>query len=191
MKVLGICGSARRNGNAAILIREVFGELERAGMETELVELAGKVIAPCRACFSCSQTGSCVFRDDAFAEVFKKMVAADGIILGSPVYSANVSSSMQAFLERAAVVADMNPGLLQYKAGASVASARRGGAMTALDAMNHFFLNHEMFVVGSSYWNMSYGRLPGDVMQDQEGMETMRGLGRNMAFLLKKLHACS
>ena len=126
-----------------------------------------------------------------YPEVFKKMVAADGIILGSPVYSANVSSSMQAFLERAAVVADMNPGLLQYKAGASVASARRGGAMTALDAMNHFFLNHEMFVVGSSYWNMSYGRLPGDVMQDQEGMETMRGLGRNMAFLLKKLHACS
>ena len=191
MKVLGICGSARRNGNAAILIREVFGELERAGMETELVELAGKVIAPCRACFGCSQTGACVFRDDAFAEVFKKMVAADSIILGSPVYSANVSSAMQAFLERAAVVADMNPGLLQYKAGASVASARRGGAMTALDAMNHFFLNHEMFVVGSSYWNMAYGRLPGDVMQDQEGMETMRVLGRNMAFLLKKLHACS
>lgn len=114
------------------------------------------------------------------------MVGADGIILGSPVYSANISANMQAFLERAAVVCDMSPSLLKHKAGACVAAARRGGALNAIDSMNHFFLNHEMFVVGSTYWNMAYGQMPGDVLNDKEALANMDNLAENMIWILKK-----
>lgn len=117
------------------------------------------------------------------------MIQADGILLGSPVYTANISANMQAFLERASVVADMNRGenLLRHKAGAAVTAARRGGALNALDAMNHFFMLQDMFIVGSFYWPMAYGRMPGEVKEDQEGIETMKNLGQNMAYLLKAL----
>lgn len=188
MKVLAINGSARKDGNTAILINEVFTELQNAGIETELVQFAGRVIEPCRACFACGEKGSCVFTKDGFVETFDKMKQADGIILGSPTYSADVSANMKAFLERAAVVVDMRPGTLKHKVGASVAAARRAGALTAIDSMDHFFLNHEMFVVGSIYWNMAYGTQPGDVRRDKEGMANMKNLGQNMAFLLHKLN---
>ena len=117
------------------------------------------------------------------------MKEADGIILGSPVYTANVSANMQAFLERASVVTDMNreAGLFRHKVGAAVTAARRGGAVNALDAMNHFFLLQEMFVVGSCYWPLAYGQMSGDVQNDKEGMNTMSVLGKNMACLLKTL----
>lgn len=187
MKVLGINSSARKDGNTAILIENVFQELNKEGIETELIQLAGQVIEPCKACWACGDQGNCVHRKDIFHEIFEKMVNADGILLGSPVYMANVSTNMQALLERAAVVCDMNPGLMTHKVGAAVAAVRRGGALQAIDAMNHFFLNHEMFVAGSTYWNMVYGRLPGDVLQDQEGLDNMKNLGRNMAFLMKAL----
>lgn len=187
MKVVGINGSARKDGNTAILLGEVFKELNHAGIETELVQLSGEAIAPCKACFACGGKGNCVHHKDAFCSIFQKMVEADGIILGSPVYSANISASMQALLERAAVVADMNPGLLKHKVGAAVVAARRGGALPAFDAMNHFFLNHEMFVVGSTYWNMAYGQMPGDVRKDEEGLANMKNLGENMVFLLKSV----
>lgn len=191
MKVLGINGSARKDGNTAILLNTVFEELQAAGIETELVEFAGKAIQPCKACWACGGKRSCVHREDLFEEVFQKMVAADGIILGSPVYAANISANMQAFLERAAVVSDMNKGLLTHKVGAAVAAARRGGALNTIDAMNHFFLLRDMFIVGSSYWAMAYGRLPGEVSEDKEGLETMRSLGRNMAYLLTTLQGGS
>lgn len=187
MKVLAINSSARKDGNTAILIKTVFEELNKAGIETEMVQLAGHVIEPCKACWACGGKGNCIHKKDAFAEIYTKMKEADGIILGSPVYSANVSANMQALLERAAVVSDMNPGLLTHKVGAAVAAARRGGALQAVDAMNHFFLNHEMHVVGSVYWNMGYGQMPGDVLKDEEGLNNMRNLGQNMAFLLKAL----
>lgn len=187
MKAIGISGSARKGGNTAILIGKVFEELDAAGIETELIEFAGQTVAPCKACWACNGQKNCVYGKDAFNEVFEKMIAADGIILGSPVYSANVSAGMQAFLERAAVVCDMNSGLLAHKAGACVAAARRGGALQAIDTMNHFFLNHEVFVVGSTYWNIAYGQLPGDVLKDEEGLDTMKNLGQNMAFLIRAL----
>ena len=186
MKVIGINGSARRDGNTAILLRSVLAVLNDEGIETELIQLAGTEIAPCQACWACGGGRGCVQRD-GFAEVFEKMRLADGILLGSPVYLANVSSRMQAFLERAAVVCSMNPGMMRHKAGAAVAAVRRGGALNAVDAMNHFFLTNEMFVVGSTYWNMAYGRLPGEVEGDGEGMANMENLGRNMAALLKAL----
>lgn len=186
MKVLAINGSARKDGNTAILINTIFKELNKAGIETEMIQFSGNVIEPCKACWACGGQKNCVHRKDMFREVFDKMKNADGIILGSPVYSANISANMQAFLERAAVVCDMNPGLLKHKVGAPVAAARRGGALNAIDSMNHFFLNHEMFVVGSTYWNMAYGQMPGDVLNDKEALANMVNLAENMIWLLRK-----
>lgn len=190
MKVLGINGSARKDGNTAIIMNKVFEELNKQGIETELVQLAGQVIEPCKACFACGEQKNCVHRKDIFRETFDKMMEADGILLGSPVYSANISAGMQAFLERAAVVCDMNRGSLnnKYKVGASVVALRRGGALSVVDAMNHFFMNQEMIIVGSTYWNMVYGQMPGDVLKDEEGLQNMQNLGKNMAYVLHKLN---
>lgn len=186
MKVLAINGSARKNGNTHILISHIFEKLNSAGIETEAVQFSGDTIQPCKACFACGGKGNCVHQKDRFTEVFEKMKGADGIILASPVYSANISANMQAFLERAAVVCDMNGSLMKHKVGVSVAAARRGGALNAIDAMNHFFLNHEMFVVGSTYWNMAYGQMPGDVLKDEEALSNMDNLAENMIWLLQK-----
>ena len=190
MKVLAVNGSARKDGNTAVLIHRVLEELQKEGIETELIQLAGQSIEPCRACWACGGQKNCVHKKDSFRDIFEKMQEAGGILLGSPVYSANISAKMQALLERAAVVCDMNPGLLTHKAGPAVTAARRGGALHAADAMNHFFLNHEMIVPGSSYWNMAYGQLPGDVEKDMEGLSNMANLGKNMAYLLKRLNGC-
>ncbi|MDE7024298.1 MAG: flavodoxin family protein [Paramuribaculum sp.] len=185
MKVIGINGSSRKDGNTAIIINAVFEELNKAGVDTELIQLADMDIQPCRACFACKGKGNCVFKGDGFCQVFSRMVEADGIILGSPVYSADVSSKMKALLDRGGVVVAANPGLLKHKIGASVAAVRRAGGMTAVDTMNHFMLNKEMIVVGSTYWNMVYGKDIGDVLKDDEGMANMRNLGQNMAWILK------
>jgi len=167
----------------------VFEELQAAGIETELVQFSNQILEPCKACWDCGGQKNCVHRKDIFRNIFEKMIRADGILLGSPVYSANISANMQAFLERSAVVTDMNrdAGFFRHKVGASVVAVRRGGALHAVDAMNHFFLNHEMYVVGSVYWNMAYGQMPGDVLKDEEGITNMKNLGQNMAFLLKAL----
>lgn len=187
MKVFAINSSARKDGNTAILINRVFAELNKEGIETEMVQLAGQIIEPCKACWACGGQKNCVHRKDNFRSIFEKMKEADGILLGSPVYSANISANMQAVLERAAVVCDMNAGLLSRKIGAAVTAARRGGALNAVDAMNHFFLNHEMIVIGSTYWNMAYGQLPSDAEKDAEGLANMENLGMNMAWALKAL----
>ena len=171
MKVIGINGSARKDGNTSLLIKAVFAELEAEGIETDLVQLHGKALEPCKACFGCGGKRQCVVKTDFFNECFAKMVEADGIVLGSPVYSADVT----------------DPGMLRHKVGASVAAVRRGGGLAAVDTMNHFLLNKEVIVVGSTYWNMAYGRDAGDVLNDAEGMANMRNLGQNMAFVLKKI----
>lgn len=186
MKVLAINGSARKSGNTDILISRIFEKLNAVGIETEMVQFAGKLIEPCKACFACGGKGNCVHKKDQFTEAFEKVKQADGILLGSPVYSANISANMQAFLERAAVVCDMNPELLKHKVGAAIVSARRGGALNAIDTMNHFFLNHEMFVVGSTYWDMAYGQMPGDVLNDTEALANMDNLAENMIWFLQK-----
>lgn len=187
MKVLAINASARQDGNTALLIDEMCKELNSQGIETERVAFSGQIIEPCKACWACGGVKNCVHKKDAFHETFQKLLQADGVILASPVYAANVSSTMQAFLERAAVVCDMNPGSLKYKVGAAVSAARRGGGLQAVDTMNHFFLNHEMIVAGSTYWNMVYGQMPGDVLKDEEGMDNIKNLAENMGYLLKKL----
>ncbi|MDE6493279.1 MAG: flavodoxin family protein [Bacteroidales bacterium] len=189
MKVIGINGSSRKDGNTAILLRTIFEELNRLGIETELIGLADYEMAPCRACFACKGRGNCVFGQDGFAGIFGKMEAADGIVLGSPVYSADVSSRMKTLLDRGGVVAAVNPGILRHKVGAAVAAVRRAGGMTAVDTMNHFFLNKEMIVAGSTYWNMVYGKEAGDVRNDAEGMANMRNLAQNMGWLMQRIHA--
>ena len=187
MKVMGICGSARPDGNTALIMKTVFRVLEAQGIETELCQLYNLEIAPCRGCFACGGLGNCIDRDDGFAALWEKIRQADGILLGSPVYSADVSAKMKAFLERAGVVAATNPGLLRRKVGASVAAVRRGGGLTAVDTMNHFLLNKEVILAGSTYWNMVYGKDVGDVLQDQEGIANMENLGENLAWLLKRI----
>ncbi len=187
MKVLAINGSSRKDGNTAIAINAVLEELKKNGIETEMIQLAGKVINPSKACFTCGGKKNCSFQNDEFVEIYQKMKEADGILLGSPVYTADISSNMKAILDRAAVVGDMNPGLLKHKVGAAVIVARRGGALNAFDTLNHFFLVQEMIVPGSNYWNMLYGKIPGDVLKDEEGLANMKNLGENIAYVLKKI----
>lgn len=189
MKVLGINGSARKDSHTTRLMKYIFEELNKEGIETKLITLYDKKINPCHACWACQGRKNCVYQDD-FHDVFNQMMEADGMILGSPVYMANISSSMQALLERAAVVLDVNKENLsmKYKVGASIVSLRRGGGLNAVDAMNHFFLNHEMIVVGSTYWNMVYSQLSREAEMDLEGIENMKNIGQNIACILKKIN---
>jgi multimeric flavodoxin WrbA len=188
MKVIAFNGSARRNGNTAILIREVFSELQDEDIATEMVQLAGKTIRGCTACGKCfdNQDKRCAIDNDFANECIEKMVEADGIILASPTYFADVTAEIKALIDRAGYVSRANPDILKRKIGAAIVAVRRAGAIHAFDTLNHFFLISQMIVPGSSYWNIGIGRAIGDVEQDEEGLETMRILGRNMAWLLKK-----
>ncbi len=190
MNVVAFNGSARRDGNTAILVRRALEELEKEGIETELVQLAGERIRGCTACRGCvaNQDGRCTIDDDDVNECIRKMVEADGIILASPTYFADVSAEMKALIDRAGFVARANGGLFRRKVGAAVVAVRRAGAIHAFDSINHFFFISEMVVPGSSYWNLGFGHAPGEVESDQEGIETMRVLGSNMAWLLKMIN---
>jgi multimeric flavodoxin WrbA len=190
MKVIAFNGSAREDGNTASLITYVLRELEKAGIETEMVSLAGKEIHGCRACYKCFQNKDkhCSMNDDVLNECIDKMREADGIILGSPTYFANVSTEMKALIDRAGLVAIANDHMFKRKVGAAVVAVRRAGSIHAFNSINHFFLINQMIIPGSSYWNMGMGHSAGDVEQDEEGIMTMKTLGQNMAWLLKQLH---
>lgn len=187
MKVIAINGSSRKNGNTTKIIEVIFEQLHAFHIECELVELADYEIAPCKGCFACKGKGNCVFQNDDFYTIMEKMKCADGIILGSPVYSADVTAKMKALLERGGVVVATNTGLFKHKVGCAVAAVRRAGGLTAIDTMNHFFLNKEVIIVGSTYWNMVYGKNIGDVHSDEEGIANMKNLGKNMGWILSKL----
>jgi multimeric flavodoxin WrbA len=191
MKVIAFNGSPRKDGNTSLLIREVFGELEKEGIATELVQVGGRSMRGCTACMQCAKNkdGRCVIDKDALNECLAKMVEADGIILGSPVYFTDVTAEMKALIDRAGFVARQNGNLLRRKVGAAVVAVRRAGSIHTFDTLNHFFLINQMVVPGSSYWNMGIGRAPGEVSADDEGIETMRTLGSTMAWLLNKLNA--
>jgi len=190
MKVVAFSGSARRDGNTAILVRQVFTELEKAGIETELVQLAGERLRGCIACYQCFKTkdGTCAVKDDCINACIEKMRDADGIILASPTYFADITSEIKALVDRAGMTARANGDMLRRKVGAGVVAVRRGGAIHAFDSLNHFFLISQIIVPGSSYWNIGIGREVGEVKQDAEGLQTMKTLGENMAWLLSKLN---
>ena len=189
MKVVAFNGSARKDGNTAVLVNTVFKELKKAKIKTELVQLSGKKIRGCLACGKCfeNKDGRCVIGNDIVNECIGKMAEADGIILASPTYFTDVSAEMKALFDRAGYVARANDNMFRRKAGAAVVAVRRAGGIHAFDTLNHFFFINEMVVPGSSYWNIGIGLAPGDVKNDEEGLETMRTLGRNMAWLLEKI----
>lgn len=189
MRVVAFNGSPRKDGNTARLIRRVFAELEAEGIKTELVQLGGERIHGCVACYSCftNKDRRCAVGDDMANTFIEKMLEADGIILGSPTYFADITPETKALIDRAGLVARANGDLFQRKVGAGVVAVRRGGAIHAFDSINHFFLITQMIIPGSIYWNMAIGREKGEVESDDEGQRTMETLGRNMAWLLKKL----
>jgi multimeric flavodoxin WrbA len=189
MKVMAFNGSARKEGNTAILLNLVLDELKAAGIGTELYSLAGKPIQGCIACYKCLENKNkrCAVDKDIVNECIQKMIEADGILLGSPTYFADVSAGMKALIERCGMVSRVNGDLLKRKVGAGVVAVRRAGATNAFNSMNYFFLIGEMIVPGSNYWNVGIGRQPGEVNNDTEGVETMKTLGRNFAWLLKKI----
>lgn len=189
MKVVAINGSARKDGNTAHMVRTAFGEMEKEGIETELVQLAGNRIRGCTACYQCWENKDCrcAVKDDVINECIEKMLGADGIILASPTYFANVSAEMKALIDRAGMVARANNDMFRRRVGAAVVAKRRGGAIHVFNSINHFFFIGQMIVPGSRYWNMGIGLKPGEVSEDAEATETMQILGQNMAWLLKKL----
>lgn len=189
MKIVAFSGSARKNGNTAHLLKLALEEAAAEGIETELIELAGQPLRGCIACYKCFErkNSRCAIEDDGVNEYVAKMKEADGILLGSPTYFADVSATMKALIERCGMVSRANGDLFKRKAGAGVVAVRRAGASHVFSSLNHFFLIGQMIVVGSSYWNIGIGREPGEVAKDEEGVRTMKDLGRNMAWVLKKI----
>ena len=189
MKVVAFNGSSRENGNTAILMNTALEELTREGIESELIQLAGESLQGCIACRECFEKKNkrCAVKKDNLNRYLEKMLEAQGILLGSPVYFTDVSANMKALMERCGYVSIANGGLLKRKVGAGVVAVRRAGAVHTFDTLNHWFLIAQMIVPGSSYWNLGIGRNPGDVKEDQEGIQIMKTLGQNMAWLMKKI----
>lgn len=188
MKVVAFNGSARKGGNTSVLLNTVLEEIKKEGVETELVEMAGENLQGCIACFKCLENKDrrCSVDKDSVNDYIEKMLAADAVILGSPTYFADASANMRALIERAGLVARCNDNMLKRKLGAGVVAVRRAGAYQVFSSLNAFFLISEMIVVGSSYWNIGIGKNAGEVKEDQEGLDTMRDLGINMSWLLKR-----
>lgn len=182
MKVVLINGSPHRKGNTFIALSEVAGTLEKEGVQTEIIQLGIKAVQGCIACNKCAELGHCVFQDTLYNQVREALQEADGIVVGSPVYYAGPNGALCALLDRVFYSCSE---LLAYKAGASVAVCRRGGASATFDRLNKYFTILNMPVVSSQYWNSIHGMRPGEATEDAEGLQTMRMLGRNMAWLLK------
>ena len=191
MKVVAFNGSPRQTGNTSRLINFVLDELRSEGINTELLSLGTEPIHGCIACYKCfeNKDKSCAVRNDSVNSYISKMLEAEGMILGSPTYFSDVSASMKALIERAGLVAKANEDMFKGKVGAAVVAVRRAGATHVFSSLNYFFLIGQMIVPGSSYWNLGIGREIGEVEQDAEGINTMHVLGKNMAWLLKKIHA--
>jgi multimeric flavodoxin WrbA len=190
LSVVAFNGSPRKDGNTALMMRAALRELETHGVRTELVHIGGTMIRGCTACYQCWKTKDkhCAIKTDMVNDCIARMLAADGIILGSPTYFADITAEMKALIDRAGMTSRANGDMFKRKAGAAAVAVRRAGAIHAFDSINHFFTIGQMIVVGSSYWNIGIGREIGEVERDEEGMNTMVTLGQNMAWLLQKLH---
>jgi multimeric flavodoxin WrbA len=191
MKAVAINGSPRKGGNTEILLRKVLEPLAGAGWETEFIQVGGKKIRGCTACYRCfrAKDGRCSVKTDVFNDCLEKMLSAQAIILGSPTYFTDVSAEMKALLDRTGLVAIANGGLLRGKIGAAVVAVRRGGGTHAFDTMNHMFLMSGAIIPGSTYWNLGFGLNKGEVADDEEGLRNMEDLGRTIAWLGKAMSA--
>ncbi|MBR6938934.1 MAG: flavodoxin family protein [Prevotella sp.] len=186
MRVLLINGSPRNEGNTFLALSEVAKTLNEEGVETVIVGIGKKAVQGCIACGMCGRTGRCTFNDDLYGKIFSIIKGGiDGLIVGSPVYYGGPNGSVCALMDR--ICYSLN-GYLKFKPAASVAVCRRGGASATFDRLNKYFTILNMPVVSSQYWNMVYGQTPGQAALDEEGMQTMRTLGRNMAWMIKKLN---
>ncbi len=189
MKVVAFNCSPRKEGNTAHMIRTVLEVLESHGIETEFVQVGGNDLHGCRACQGCSRNKNdkCVLADDMLNDCVQKMNEADGIIIGSPTYFSDLTTEAKALIDRAGYVTRSNGMTLKRKVGAAVVAVRRAGGICTFDSINHFFSINDMYTVGSSYWNVSLSRAPGDYEKDDEGIKTMRDLGESMAWILEKI----
>ena len=185
MKVLMLNGSPKENGNTGTALKEIGKQLEKEGIEDEIVQLGGKSIRDCIGCGNCNENG-CVFTDDAVNEFVAKAKEADGFVFGTPVYYAHPSGRILSFLDR---VFYSSSYAFQFKPGASVAVARRGGTTASFDCLNKYFGISQMPVAGSTYWNNVHGTIPGEAQKDEEGLQTMRNLARNLAWMIKCIDA--
>ena len=185
MKAILINGSPHAHGCTYTALRAVADELERGGVEAEILHIGHKAVRGCIACYKCQQLGRCVFDNDPVNEVAKKFEEADALVVGSPVYYAGPNATLCALLDRLFL---STPFSKRMKVGAAVASARRAGTTTTIDRLNKYFTIAEMPVVSSRYWNEVHGSTAEDVMKDEEGLQVMRVLGRNMAFLVRAIH---
>jgi len=187
MKVIAFNGSPKKEGNTYHAIKLVGEELEKQGIEVEIIHVGGEIIRGCMACNGCArnQNEKCVLPGDSVNEWIQKMKEADGIILGSPVHYSSMGATMKAFLDRAFYVAGVNKSLLRHKVGAAVVAVRRSGGVTTFDQLNHYINYSEMLMPASNYWNVIHGLKPGEVNEDEEGVQIMKTLGQNMAWLMK------
>ncbi|MDD1719361.1 MAG: flavodoxin family protein [Methanoregulaceae archaeon] len=186
-KVLLLCGSPRPKGNTAQIVEECARVIESSDVTTEIVSLAGKKIESCTACYRCGEEGMCVLPDD-LNEIIGKLRESDGFIVASPVYFGTARGDVMAALQRIGMVSMATDNFLSWKVGGPIAVARRGGHTATVQEMLMFFLINEMIVPGSNYWNMVFGREPGDVWKDTEGIATVRLFAQNVAELVRKLH---
>ncbi|NTV49522.1 MAG: flavodoxin family protein [Geobacteraceae bacterium] len=187
MRVLAFNGSPKKEGNTWHAIKMVTAELEKENIETEIIHVGNKLIQGCTACGQCAKNKNeqCVLPGDDVNAWIQKMKQADGIIFGSPVHYSAMAGTMKSFMDRAFYVAGVNDGMLRHKVGAAVVAVRRSGGIPAFDQLNNFINYSEMLIPTSNYWNVIHGARPGEVTQDEEGVQIMRVLGRNMAWLLK------
>jgi len=186
MKVLLINGSPRDRGNTFRALSEVSGTLNAEGIDTEIVSIGKQAVQGCIACGMCGRIGKCTYNDDLYYRVWRAVKdGIDGLVVGSPVYYGGPNGSLCALLDR--VFYSLGP-QLQFKPAASVVVCRRGGASAAFDRLNKYFTMMNMPLVSSQYWNMAYGQTPGQVAADEEGMQTLRTLGRNMAWMIRRLN---
>ncbi len=188
MHVVMINGSPKAEGNTYHALKIIADELGKHDITTEIIHIGNKKIQGCIACGGCrtNQNEKCVINDEV-NESIQKMKNADGIVVGSPVYYASMAGTLKCFLDRAFYTASANGGLFRHKVGASVVAVRRSGEVATFDHLNHYFTISEMFLTPSNYWNVIHGRMPGEVLQDEEGVQTMRVLAKNMAFLLESV----
>jgi len=191
MKVVAINGSPKKEGNTYQIISILAEQLKKEDIETEILHIGGDAIKGCIACGQCKKQKNekCVQENDNVNKCIQIMKMADGIILGSPVYFSSIPGTMKSFLDRVFYVSTANSNLFRYKVGVSVVADRRAGAVLTINQLNNYLNYSEMFLPSSNYWNVAYGSIPGEAIKDDEGVQTIRILGKNMAWLMKSIEA--